>query len=108
RFFTRNRDAALFAALFLYGLFSSPTPDEISIFEGVIGALLIAAIGLPVLFGVFTGRYLFPSSSSSGLIRGSSLDSRFRGNDGMVISAWSFFILLYLPLAIGILSQHPL
>lgn len=110
RFFTRNRDAALFAALFLYGLFSSPTPDEISIFEGVIGALLIAAIGLPVLFGAFTGRYLplsFPrkreSSKAADL---APLDPRCHGDDGIGMVAWCFFILLYLPLAIGILSQH--
>ncbi len=115
RFFTKNRNTALFLALVLYGLFSSPTPDEISVFEYAIGGLLLTAIGAPALFGIFTGRYLFLSAKSSfprkresSPFSGSvSLDPRFHGDDGLRWMAWGFAVLFFIPLAVGVLAQHP-
>jgi hypothetical protein len=50
---------ALLAALVLYGLFSSPTPDEVSWAEITIGALLLVAMGWRNLGAVFSGAGLW-------------------------------------------------
>ncbi|WP_448189810.1 hypothetical protein [Azospirillum sp. sgz301742] len=52
------RASALFAALALYGLLSAPAPPEVRVVEAVIGALLLAGIGLERPLFVATGHAL--------------------------------------------------
>lgn len=51
--FKHIRIACLFAALLLYGLFSSPTPDHIGWAEIVIGLLLVTAVSVQGIYGAF-------------------------------------------------------
>lgn len=46
--------AALLGAIFIYALFSSPTPDHPGWAEALTGLLLIAAVGLPRSFSLLT------------------------------------------------------
>lgn len=52
------RASALFAALALYGLLSAPAPPEVRAVEAVIGALLVASLGLERPLAVATGHAL--------------------------------------------------
>lgn len=88
----RGRDAALFTALLVYGLAGSPTPDRLSWIEILIGVLLVAAIGLPTFWAVFTGRALW---------RRDDLPVRRLGTGLLLLS-------LYPALLVGFLSGHRL
>jgi hypothetical protein len=50
---------ALLAALVIYGLFSSPTPDILSWAEIVMGVLLVVAAGPVNMAGIFSGAVLW-------------------------------------------------
>lgn len=81
----------LFAAIIVYALFGSPTPDNPGIVEAVIGALLAASVclsGVPRAFAFSIGRSAFLKCLQVFFLTGLILPSvagAYFGNDRMLI-----------------------
>lgn len=119
-FFSRTESAAAHFAAFalailIYAAFSSPTPDNPGAVEAVIAVLLIAGLGFPALYGLFSPEMSGPAWRPAGrlLLWYGFLVSLpaavVMGNDvTMVLRDAAPFLFLFMPLlAVPLFLKRP-